>query len=53
VNRWQVVEVVGVALIAVALGFLHVGIAVGWCGVYLLVTGVMQQMVRGGSNGEG
>ena len=43
-RKWTVLELVGVALIAAALAFVHVGYAIGAVGVYLLVTAILQQV---------
>ncbi|CAB4166860.1 hypothetical protein UFOVP1383_23 [uncultured Caudovirales phage] len=47
--RWTALELLGVALIALALGFLHVGFAIGWVGLYVLVSSIAQQLMGGGA----
>lgn len=44
-TRWTAVEVLGVLLIGIALGFIHVAVAIGWLGLYLLVTALISQLV--------
>lgn len=45
-RRWMAVEVVGVALIAVALAFIHLAVGVGVVGVYLFATAITRQLVE-------
>lgn len=40
----QIGEYLGVTLLAVALAFVHPALAVGWVGLYLLVSSVLAQM---------
>lgn len=49
--RLQVTEYAGVALIAVALGFVHYALAIGAVGIYLFVSSVVAQVI-GGADGR-
>lgn len=45
--RWQVMEMAGVALMAVALGFVHYALSIGLVGLYFVVTAVLAQLSAG------
>jgi hypothetical protein len=40
----QITEYLGVTLLALALAVIHPALAVGWVGLYLLVSSVLAQM---------
>lgn len=42
--RWQLMEMAGVALVAVALGFVHHALSIGLVGLYFVVTAVLAQV---------
>lgn len=45
-------EYAGVGLIAIAAGFVHIALAIGIVGLYLLVSAVLAQIVDRGPKGE-
>ncbi len=50
-RRWQLTEIAGVTLIAAALAFVHIALAIGAIGVYLLVVAVLQEIGGPGNTG--
>lgn len=50
-SRWTLMEIAGVALIAVALAAVHVALAVGAVGVYLLAVGIIGEQGQEASDG--
>lgn len=44
--RWQMLEIMGAALIAMALAWVHPALSIGAMGVYLFVAAVLAQIQR-------
>ena len=52
IRVWQIMEWVGAALIALALGFVHPALSIGAVGVYLFGAAIVAQLTEG-EDGEG
>lgn len=48
--RLQLTEYLGVALMAIAAGFVHIALSLGIVGLYLFVSAVLGQVLGGGDD---